>query len=162
MAQIRYGYTTPAGVPGGLKDLSRYDIVTRLNSEDDGNLRFGLGVVQGESKGNEIQLPDSMSKVEEFEGITMTGFTTEQDMYGNVRIAKDAAVGILNYGKAWVRVADDADCVYGGSVYMVTDGDSKGYLTTEDDDTVTKIKINARWIGSKMGKIAPIELFNSK
>jgi len=159
--QLNYGYATPAGIAGGLKDLSPYAIDTRNNVEATGVLLYGTGVVQGANSGNDINLPTTASTVAEFEGVAMNGFTTQHSLEGSIGVPENMPVGILGYGKAWVRVGEDANVSYGEDVYLITDGEEAGFFTTSAD-AVTKFKIKATWIGAKSGDIAPIELFNQK
>lgn len=159
-AQTTYGFATPRGVAGGLFDLSNYDIVTRLNEEADGILKFGVGVVRGTSAGSQVKLPVTASTAALFEGVVVNSHSAEMDMNGNVSLKKNASVGVLRYGKVWVRVPSTDAPAYGDSVYLIVSGDDAGCFTkTAGSNTVT---INARFIGTKgtAGAVAPVEFFN--
>ena len=158
-AQNSYGYATPCGVAGGIYDLSPYAIDARLNGEEKaGVLKLGMGVIQGETPGNNIVVPDSTATADKFEGIVVNGNTVEQDMDGNAVLKPKTTVGVMRYGKVWGRVTSTAVPVYGANVYLTVEGEEAGCFTEAADGAIA---INARFIGSKgCGNIAPIELFN--
>ena len=85
-AQNRYGYSTPIGSAGGIVDLAPYAIDTFLNEEENGVMKFGLGVVKGSNPGVNIALPTEAATAGDFEGITTNNRTTEYDMDGNLAI----------------------------------------------------------------------------
>ena len=58
--QTSYGYATPKGIPGGIYDLYHYPVDSRFNEEDNGKLRFGVGVVKGSIPGSNVVLPLSL------------------------------------------------------------------------------------------------------
>lgn len=159
-AQTRYGYTTPIGAAGGIVDLAPYAIDTFLNEEATGTLKFGVGVVRGAKPGSGIALPKGGETADKFEGVTTNNRTTEYDLEGNLSLRKGASVGVMRYGRIYVRVATDGAPVYGDPVYMIADGgDETGYFTNEADGNVA---IKGRFIsGLDAGsKIAQVELFN--
>lgn len=57
-AQTKYGYSTPIGAAGGIVDVAPHQIDTFLNEEENGVLKFGVGVVQGSKPGVNIALPE--------------------------------------------------------------------------------------------------------
>ena len=158
--QLNYSYQTAKGVPGGLADIAPYAIVSRVNGEETaGALKFGMGAVQGTNPGKDILLPDSESAADKFEGVVMTSFTQQQEMYGGIKLQPKAAVGILRYGCAWVRVAPDIAINYGDQLYLVIDGDNAGYFTNDADDGIA---VNGRFVSeTDNGAIAMVELFNA-
>ena len=87
-AQINYGFSTPIGSAGGIVDLAPYAIDSFLNDEDNGKLKFGIGVVRGEKPGVGIKLPATDSTAAKFEGITTNNRTTEYNMDGDLSIRK--------------------------------------------------------------------------
>lgn len=178
-AQTRYGYSTPIGAAGGIVDLAPHSIDTFLNEEEPGVMRFGVGVVQGSKPGINIALPDDKATAAVFEGITTNNRTTEYDLEGKLHVRSGAAVGVMRYGKIYVRVADGVEPSYGDAVYLIISGDEAGCFTNEapatatvaegddaaakdDAETAGAIAVKGRFIGGvdKSAQIAAIELFN--
>ena len=159
-AQQTYGYQTPKGIAGGLFDISPYRIDSRSNGEETpGALLYGMGVVQGESPGKNILKPTATDEPDVFEGVAMTGFTTQMDMLGKVTVMPRQTIGILRWGKAWVRVADGVVPEYGEPLHLIVDGAEAGFFT--NDDTGDVIAIKGRFVGGLgTGNIAPVEIFN--
>lgn len=157
-AQTTYNQATPCGVAGGLVDLSAHAVNTRINGQADATLKFGMGVVQGSAPGSDIKIPASGATAEKFEGITVNGYTNEMDMDGAVAISPGAAIGVLQYGKIWVRIKSGDAPAYGDKAYLIINGDDAGLFTkTSGGDTV---EIPCRFIGEKgTGDVAPVELF---
>lgn len=155
-AQTTYGYGTPKGVPGGLYDISCHEVNTRMNEEEDGKLGFGVGVVQGTSKGHTVKLPVAVSTADLFEGVTIYGVTTEYDMSGKVVIRKDTTVGVVRTGKVWAKVAAGITPAYNDKLYMITDGPEAGYFTNASG--ATTIEIKGKFIGEADNGIAPVLL----
>lgn len=112
-----------AGMPGGLVDRSNYSAVTRRNGADTGKMLFGLGVVQGEEPGTDIALPATGATAAKFEGVTMYSANVEMDDEGKVKLPKGGVLDVLQAGKVYVQVADDADPAYGKAVYLIISGD---------------------------------------
>ena len=157
--QTSYGYNTPRGVAGMLRDLAPYAIESRINCETDaGVLMFGMGAVRGDKPGYNVAVPVTASTADEFEGIVMTGFTNEMSMEGDVRILSAQTVGILRYGNAWVRIADGVEPEYGDAMYLVTSGADAGKFTNIDTDGIA---VKGRFVGgADTYGIAPAEMFN--
>lgn len=157
-AQTTYNQATPRGVAGGLVDLSAHAVNTRINGQTDASLKFGMGVVQGSAPGSDIKIPAAGATAEKFEGITVNGYTNEMDMDGAVAISPGAAIGVLQYGKIWVRIKSGDAPAYGDKAYLIINGDDAGLFTkTSGGDTV---EIPCRFIGEKgTGDVAPVELF---
>ena len=158
-AQTTYNYTSTIGTAGGLVDLSPYAIDTFLNEEETGNMLFGVGVVQGSTPGTNVALPTEAATADVFEGVTTNNRTTEYDMEGKTHINEGAAIGVLRYGKIYVRVAADVEPAYGDALYLITSGDEAGYFTNSDTGTVA---VKGRFIGGvdTASQIAAVELFN--
>lgn len=160
--QLNYTYQTPVGVAGGLYDLSPKSIDARINGETDvAKLKFGMGVVQGSNPGTDVLVPVAASTLEQFEGVIMNGFTNEMGMTGEVCIFPRQTVGVLRWGRLWVRVADGVEPAYGESLHLIIDGADAGKFTnTAGTDT---LEINGIFIGALgTGNVAPAMLYNQK
>lgn len=159
MAQKKYGFQTPIGVPGGIYDINDYSSNSRCNEEEDGVLQFGTGVVVGTNPGTDVKRPAADSTEVQFEGVVMNTGTTEMDKLGKVAVPTKATVGVMPRGRIWVRIGADANPEYGKPVYLIKDGDEAGYFTTDDDDS-SKIAIPARFIKPATTEgLAAIELY---
>ena len=159
MSQTSYGYRQQAAVPGGLRDTSPHSIVARANGETEpGAVRFGMGVVQGASPGANVKLPGGASTAGQFEGVVTAGVKSI-DLQGAVMTGETDTLGILKWGKVWVRLAAGVGAVaYGDALYLVTSGDDAGKFANEESDA---IPVNGVFIGGmESGGIAPVELFN--
>lgn len=168
MGQTRYGFSTPIGSAGGIVDLAPYAIDTFLNEEENGILKFGIGVVKGSKPGTNIAKPVKASTAAKFEGITTNNRTTEYSVDGSLSVNKGASVGVMRYGRIYARVSDGVTPAYGDSVYMITEGDEAGYFTNAAASTETgstdkaTVAIKGRFLSvldSTTG-VAVIELFN--
>lgn len=158
-AQTNYNHLAPIGLAGGIVDLSPYSIDTFLNEEETGKMKFGIGAFKGDVVGNGIKLPTSESKAADFEGITVSSRTTEFDTEGKLSVKKNAAVGVMTYGKVYARVAKGASPEHGDAVYIVKSGDEAGYVTNVSEGA---IPIAARFVGKldSSANVAPVKLFN--
>ena len=159
MAQTSYGYHQQAAVPGGLRDTSPHSIVARANEEtESGAVKFGMGVVQGTVPGSNVKLPTEASTSDQFEGVVVTGVKS-MDLRGDVLIGATDTLGILKWGKIWVRLVPGLSSVaYGDALYLVTSGDDAGKFTNEEDDAIA---VNGVFIGGiESGDMAPVELLN--
>ena len=155
-AQTRYGYATPIGAPGGIVDLAPYAIDTFLNEEETGTLKFGMGVVQGSKPGTNVALPATGATADKFEGVATNNRTTEYDLEGRIYVRKGVGVGVMRYGRIYVRVAAGDEPAYGDPVYLIINGDDAGRFTsTSSGDTIA---VNARFIGGVDNGVAPVEL----
>ena len=169
-AQTRYGYPMPIGAAGGIVDTAPYSIVSRLNEEESGTMKFGIGVVQGTKPGSGIAVPTSAATVAKFEGITTNNHHTEHDLEGGLRIRKSAAIGVMTYGRVYARVAEGVEPAYGDSLFIITSGAEAGFVTNNaaaapkegETATSTTIAIKGRFLGGvdSTTKVAPVELFN--
>lgn len=159
-AQTTYNFATPRGVAGGLYDLSNYCIDSRINAEAGNGVCFGMGLVRGDKPGSNIKLPVTDSTAADFDGIAMNGFNTQQTMEGEVRISPKSSVGVLRYGRAWVRIKNGISPAYGEAMYLIKTGDDAGCFTNLSTEGLA---VNGVFIGEKgSGNIAPAELFNQK
>lgn len=167
-AQTRYGYSSPIGAAGGIVDLAPYAIDAFLNEEDTGKMQFGMGVVTGSKKGTGIKLPVKASTAANFEGVTTNRRTTEYDVEGDLKLRKAATIGVMRYGRIYVRVAAGVKPGYGDSLYLITEGDEAGYFTNAAASTESgsadkaTIAIKGRFLGGvdTSAQIAAVELFN--
>ena len=167
-AQTRYGYSSPIGAAGGIVDLAPYAIDAFLNEEDTGKMQFGMGVVTGSKKGTGIKLPVKASTAANFEGVTTNRRTTEYDVEGDLKLRKAATIGVMRYGRIYVRVAAGVKPGYGDSLYLITEGNEAGCFTnaaasTESSSTdKATIAIKGRFLGGvdTSAQIAAVELFN--
>lgn len=167
-AQTRYGYSSPIGAAGGIVDLAPYAIDAFLNEEDTGKMQFGMGVVTGSKKGTGIKLPVKASTAANFEGVTTNRRTTEYDVEGDLKLRKAATIGVMRYGRIYVRVAPGVKPGYGDSLYLITEGDEAGCFTNAAASTESgsadkaTIAIKGRFLGGvdTSAQIAAVELFN--
>lgn len=148
MRQTDYGYSQPLGIPGGIFDLGNKRIVTRVIDEDVA-VKPGMGLVQGETAGETVALPDSAATADLFEGIMVHGSANlEHDMKGVVQADNCQAIGAMQHGRIWASIVETATVAYGGSVALITDGDNAGKFTDADDASeATKVTIDAKFIG---------------
>lgn len=162
-AQTKYGFSTPIGSAGGIVDLAPYAIDSFLNDEENGNLKFGIGVVRGAKPGIGIKLPTTDSTAAEFEGITTNNRTTEYNMDGDLSIRKGASVGIMRYGRIYARVIDSVTVKYGDALYLLTDGPNAGMFTNAASASTPKaVAVKGRFLGAAdlSTKVAAVELFD--
>lgn len=157
-AQTRYGYMTPMGVAGGIFDIAPYEIDTFLNEEKDGVLKFGVGVVEGSKPGVNLALPKAGATADTFLGVVTNNRTTEYDMEGKVHVLKGAGVGVMRYGRIYVRVAEDVKPEFGDKLYMVLEGEEAGYFTNAESG----MAIKGRFVSGldAANGVAVVELFN--
>lgn len=166
--QTRYGYSSPIGAAGGIVDLAPYAIDAFLNEEDTGKMQFGMGVVTGSKKGTGIKLPVKASTAANFEGVTTNRRTTEYDVEGDLKLRKAATIGVMRYGRIYVRVAAGVKPGYGDGLYLITEGDEAGCFTNAAASTESgsadkaTIAIKGRFLGGvdTSAQIAAVELFN--
>lgn len=157
-AQLKYGYSTPMGAAGGIVDLAPYAIDTFLNENATGVL-FGMGVVQGSKRGQNVKLPAEGATAAKFEGIVTNNRTTEFDMNGKLVVKEGASVGVMRYGRVYGRVAAGVKPAYGEKVYLIVSGEEAGYFTNSASGNVA---VAARFLSGvdTAAQIAQIELFN--
>lgn len=156
-AQTRYGYATPIGAPGGIVDLAPYAIDTFLNDEENGVMKFGMGVVQGSKPGVNVALPASGATSDKFEGVATNNRTTEYDLEGRIFVRKGVGVGVMRYGRIYVRVKTGDAPEYGDPLLLIINGDDAGCFTSTEDSGNT-IPVNGRFLGGVDNGVAPVEL----
>lgn len=154
--QTAYNFGMQKGVPGGLYDIAPYENHTYIVS---GTVTFGIGVVS--SDGCIATVPTADSTVENFAGMAMNGFTTQQDMKGNVVVEDGQSIGVLKYGNAWGVLGKNAVPARNKDVYLITSGEEAGYFTTTEDAS-TKIALKASFIDQADNGIAPVRFYNQK
>ena len=160
MRQLSYTFHTQIGSPGGLLNLSPYRIDSRANGEETpGRLKFGMGVVQGAAPGANIAVPQSGAAPAQFEGIAMTGYTSELNVSGEAELRQHATVGVLRYGSAWARIVEGVEPDYGDPLHLVVTGDDAGLFTNVSG--AGTIAINGRF-GKERGTagVAAVDLYD--
>ena len=154
-AQKTYSYKTGYGVAGGLVDLTEHVIDTRNN--ESAGLKFGMGVVEGTTKGAQVKLPVKADTKAMFEGVVVNSHTHEMDRDGEVVLAKGESVGVLKEGRVFVRIAASVTPAYGEAVYLITDGDNVG-LFTNVEAAGTTVKLKGYFLDGATGGVAPVQL----
>lgn len=154
--QSTYSYATARGIAGGIYDSYHYPVDSRFNEEENGKLGFGLGVVQGSIPGSNVVLPTAASTAALFEGVTVNGFSTQQDLEGMTTLFKGQNVGVMRHGRIWVQLATDAAPAYGGELHLIVSGDDAGKFATTGGVTVA-----GRFIGKADNGLAPVELYGT-
>lgn len=153
--QTTYNWTTGRGIAGGLVDLTPHAIDSFINEEDTGVLKPGIGVMSGTNAGKQIK---KFTGSGTFEGVVNNNRTTEYDLDGALRMHKGAGVGVVRWGRVYVRVATGVTVAYNDPLYVVKSGDETGFFTNASGDTATAVK--GRFLGPVENGIAPVELFN--
>lgn len=108
--QTSYSYSTRRGVPGGIYDLTPRAVNSRIA---EGQLKFGMGVIQGSIPGSNIIIPTENATASVFEGVSVNSGTQEMDMEGKVTVKAGTSVSVMRHGRIWVRVEEDAEIAYG-------------------------------------------------
>lgn len=159
MLQNRYGYSSQRGVPGGLYDSSPRSVFARANGEASPTaVQYGYGVVQGDAPGTDVKLPTDASTADMFEGVVVQGIS-EHDLDGSVRNNPTKTLGILDWGKAWVRVPNGLTVSYGDKAYLIVKGADAGKFT---NNTEGAMDVNAKFITSvDSGDMAAIKLYDA-
>lgn len=152
--QTTYGYATGKGIAGGIYDMYHYPVDSRFNEEQNGKLRFGVGVVPGTLPGSNIALPTAESSAADFEGVVVNGFDRQQDLEGKLTILNNQNVGVMRRGRIWARLATGAVPSYGAALHMIVDGDEAGCFSNEGG-----MEIPGRFIGAACNGLAPVELY---
>lgn len=159
-AQTSYRFSTQMGAAGGIMDLAPYAIDTFLNEEPHGKMLFGLGVVQGTAPGNDVKLP--AASTDKFEGVVTNRRTTEYDLEGRIYIRHGVSLGIMRYGRIYVRLDDGENLEentvqYGETPYVICKGDKAGYFTNKAEGN---LEVAGRFVTGPDNGIAGVELFN--
>ncbi len=155
-AQTTYKYNPAMGAAGGIYDLAPYAINTFLNKEATGTEMFGKAVVDSTTSGEAgtyVMLPTATNQT--FRGIVTNNRTTEFDMEGKVVVRNKAAMGVMDYGRIFGRLATSVTPTFGAQVYVVVAGDDKGCFTTSSSSTMP---INATFASEADNGVALIDL----
>lgn len=153
-----YSQQTPKGTAGSLFDLTVHTVDSFRNTEADGTLLPGVGVVHGPNPGADISLPAEGATADKFVGVVMYGGSNELDMKNNLNIPNGYQVSVMRHGRVWVKMAEGDEPSYGDPVYLVAGGDGAGRFTTDAEGG--GIPINARIIEVGSNGLAAIELYN--
>lgn len=157
--QTAYNWTTGRGIAGGLVDLTPHIIDTFINEENTGVLKPGMGVMAGTTAGKQIKVfKTGGSPV--FEGVVNNNRTTEYDLDGHLRMRKGAGVGVVRWGRVWVRVPAGVTIAYGDGLYIIGAGDNAGFFTNTDNSSANPA-VPGRFIGPAENGIAPAEIYHS-
>ena len=158
-AQLSYSYQMPQGIPGTIYDAGPHQIDSRANAEAvTGAMQLGMGVMQGDVPGKNVRRPATGDTLATFEGISMGGRVAQMTIEGEFAIRQHQTVGVMRWGRAWVRVESDIEIAYGEPVYLITTGVDAGLFT---NDATGNLEINAMFIGGLgSSNVAPIELYN--
>ena len=154
-AQTTYKFSMTKGAAGGIFDLAPYEVNAFSNEENTGDLTFGMGVVTGTKAGITVALPSANTDV--FEGVVTNRRTTERDLEGGLSLRKNATVGVMRYGRIFVKLAAGEAPAYGDAVYLIYTGTGAGCFSKSSTNAIA---INAKFIGSAENGVAPIELVN--
>lgn len=146
-----YSGRTPEGVAGGLYDLTGH-VVDSLCLE--GTVKCGMGVVFGSAPGDNAALPAAGAAIDKFAGIVLNGGTNEMDMNGDVVLPDGSTQSVMRSGRAWVRLAADAEPAYGDRVFLVAEGADAGCFSNTG-----ALALNARFITKARNGIAAVELY---
>ena len=125
-AQTTYTFATKIGFPGGIVDIEPHAIDTYLNEEDNGVMLYGIAVVRG-TDAKQCKIPESTPC--DFLGVTVNNLTTEHNLTGELLIKKNAAIGVMSYGKVYARLDSDAVVNAGDPAYFII---GSGLFTNSD------------------------------
>ena len=150
-----YNNRTPAGVAGGLYDLTDHAVDSFRIDAADGKVKFGMGVVMGTTPGTDVTVPADASTLDKFVGIVMNGGANEMDVKGVIVVRNSSTQSVMRHGRVWARLAAEAEPAYGDQVHLITGGADAGCFSTTGG-----IAINARFITTAQNGIAAIELYN--
>lgn len=157
--QTAYNWTTGRGIAGGLVDLTPHAIDSFINEEDTGVLKPGLAAMSGTVAGKQIK---KFTGSGTFEGVVNNNRTTEYDLDGHIRMHKGAGVGVVRWGRVYVRVATGVEVAYNDPLYVVKSGDETGFFTNTAGESGSEnaTAVNGRFLGEAANGIAPVELYN--
>lgn len=161
--QTRYEFSSPIGIAGGIADISPHAIESRVCAQpkDGAKMYFGMGVVKGEKGGTDVLIPSDTSTAAAFEGVAVNSFIQEYDLDGELYLQDGDTVGVMSWGKIWVRIPEGADPKYGDTAHLIKTGDNAGMFTNVAG--AEAFAVRARFISEKgTGNIAMVELFNQK
>ena len=150
-----YNNRTPAGVAGGLYDLTAHVVDSFRIDAADGKVKCGMGVVHGTNPGSDVTVPAATSTIDKFVGVVMNGGSNEMDMNGKIVIRKDSQQSVMRSGRIWVRLASDAEPSCGDQAHLILSGNDLGCFSTTGG-----MAVNARFVTKAQNGIAVIELYN--
>lgn len=150
-----YSSRTPAGVAGGLYDLTDHVVDSFRIDAKDGEIKCGMGVVHGTVPGTDVALPAAASTIDKFAGVVMNGGSTEMDMNGNVVIRSSSSQSVMRSGRIWVRLAAGAEPAYGQQAHLITTGNDAGCFGTTGG-----VAVNASFLTAAQNGIAAVELYS--
>ena len=150
-----YNNRTPAGVAGGLYDLTDHAVDSFRIDAADGKVKFGMGVVMGTTPGTDVTVPADASTLDKFVGIVMNGGANEMDVKVVIVVRNSSTQSVMRHGRVWAPLAAEAEPAYGDQVHLITSGADAGCFSTTGG-----IAINARFITTAQNGIAAIELYN--
>lgn len=187
-AQSRYSFRSPMGAAGGIVDLAPHEINAFVNGMETGQMSYGLGVVSGGQAGTVVVpgIPYNLAgdMVEDdcackFLGVVTNNRTTEQLYRGNLVIHKGAGLGVMRWGRIFVRIVPAMGLrnnmiSYFDPVYLVPQHcvvenvygipiECAGMFSNQPEvGDVKAVRINARYIssGDLFSDVAMIELYN--
>ena len=171
-AQTTYNFATASGVIGGIYDLSPKRIITLINNEENGAMKFGVPVIANDK--GEVSAPRAYvatkDTVDRIIGISVNNRTTEMDRDGNSEILKGAPIGVMMQGTIWVDgtcVSDeDATFKVGFTAYAQFDnttGEFESFTAAKTVEGKTLIDIGAKFVGmpatdADMDGLVPISI----
>ena len=151
---VQMTYNEPGrGIPGGLYDRSAYEAVTRRNGAETGKLFFGLGVVQGDEPGVNVEIPETGATAEKFEGVVMYSANVEMDDDGKVLLRTGQVIDVCQSGKLWVQIPEEVEPAYGEAAYLIVTGEDAGKFT---NDAGSNVALKAKFIGAAENGVAPV------
>jgi hypothetical protein len=172
-AQTTYKFFPSKGVAGGIVNLQPYAIDSYVNEEPYGVMEYGVGVVPGTTD-KQIKLPTSSSTAAQFLGVTVNNRTTEYNIMGELDIWNKYAVGVMRYGRIYVKVkvASESGGVKtytnvatGDPAYMIITGSGNiGRFTNQAglESTPDGVAINARFASAQdENGIAQLDILDS-
>ena len=158
-AQTTYKFGTAMGAAGGIVDLAPYAIDTFMNEEANGAMDFGVAVVKGTKK-TQIKKPASGAAAADICGVTVNNRTTEMDRLGNVEMLNNKPVGVMRYGRIYVRVATGVTPAIDDATYALVNGDEAGYFTNASGSGAVTVKGRFLSTVDATTGVAMVELFN--
>ena len=143
-AQTTYKFDTVRGCAGGIYDLAPYEINTYINSAADNVMLFGIGVttyVDGDTVAHPGAIMKPSATSQKFLGVTVNNRTRENDRNGDLEILNKTAIGVMRWGRVYVRVKTGKEPKFGDAAYVVYSGDEAGFFspTSTDGDAVPAI-----------------------
>lgn len=109
--QLSYDHEMQKAIPGMVSDLTDKTIISRAA---EGDVDFGLALVQGTDPQKQVKVPTASAV---FEGVSAERFYIEQDLATGEGVNKDGeSVAVLRKGRIWVHI--DQDVAINDPVYF--------------------------------------------